>query len=177
MASESVHIALSNRNQDFLEKLLAEPVPFSDWIATVAFYKAVHVAEAVFACKEPAASQHSTDHSKRNHLLKTSYPQIWTYYSLLYRASRIARYLEFQGANHSTFSSFMSHGRVVSVLLETNLLGVEFESTPLISGAHPLKPFRPPEPLLAVTQASPLFALPPISARADPSPGKPPASP
>lgn len=168
MASEGVHIELANRNQDFLDELMAAPSPFSDWIATAAFYKCVHVTEAVFANNEPAATKHSIDHQKRNHLLRTSYPKIWTYYSLLYRASRIARYLEFHGASHATFSGYMNHGRVLTVLLDTHLVGVENESLALLSGSHVLRTYGTPPPIPPATPPSPAFALPPAA-----TPGKP----
>lgn len=138
MASEGVHIDLANRNQRFLEEILGAPVPYSDWIATVAFYKAVHVAEAVFAVNETGKAQHSTVHSERNHLLKTKYNQIWKNYSPLYRASRLARYLEFHNKSHPSFSTFFSHAKVVDELLGEDLVGVESEAMNLLSGRYTL---------------------------------------
>jgi uncharacterized protein YkwD len=43
MASENVHILQANRNQKLLDSLLADTDPFTDWIANVAFYKAVRI--------------------------------------------------------------------------------------------------------------------------------------
>ncbi len=50
MASEAEHIDLASSNQNLIDHLIHENA-FHDWLATVAFYKAIHVVEAVFANK------------------------------------------------------------------------------------------------------------------------------
>ena len=40
MPQEGDHVALANRNHDTLYHLLKDPEKYSEWIATVAFYKA-----------------------------------------------------------------------------------------------------------------------------------------
>jgi len=67
MASEADHISLADRNHDFLVDVLREG-RFPDWAATVAFYKAVHVVEAVFAAD---LGRDSTSHTDREESLKT----------------------------------------------------------------------------------------------------------
>ena len=53
MSTESEHIALANRDQATLEYLLLDPPKCSEWIAAVAFYKSLHVVEAIFAQNRP----------------------------------------------------------------------------------------------------------------------------
>jgi len=48
MATESVHIAVANRTQKTIVRLLKDLTDSSPWIAITAFYKALHVVEAVF---------------------------------------------------------------------------------------------------------------------------------
>jgi hypothetical protein len=171
MASETIHIEKANRNQQFLVSLITAPHPYSDWIAVAAFYKAVHVVEAVFARNQPLAAQHSVDHTSRNRILKTSYPEIWSHYFFLYKTSLIARYLEFShgGApqQYASFQSYMIHHQVVTQLLEIDLVGVETESIPYLSGVPPLAAY--PAPVKPATPASGGFTLPPT--------GAPPSSP
>lgn len=72
MPQEGDHVALANRNHDTLYHLLEDPEKYSEWIATVAFYKALQVVEAMFA--KTSRSKH--DHSGRHDSLKTLHPDI-----------------------------------------------------------------------------------------------------
>jgi hypothetical protein len=54
MSTGFKHIALANRNQATLEYLLLDAPRCSEWIAAVAFYKSLHVVEAIFARESPA---------------------------------------------------------------------------------------------------------------------------
>ena len=87
MATESEHKQQARHNQTFLGTIDANHFP--DWVATVAFYEAVHLIEMFFAHKVlyPGGS-----HTKRNNVLKRSYPAIWKDYRPLYAFSRLARY-------------------------------------------------------------------------------------
>jgi hypothetical protein len=125
MADETDHISLANRNHDFLLRLLADGA-FPDWVATVAFYKAVHVVEAVFASDRGA---HSTSHADREDRLKTpKYKAIFKDYTHLFTASRVARYLECRGeGKFHHFSDFMD-GEAVKRLVRKRLYGVEQHS-------------------------------------------------
>jgi len=92
MASASDHIALANRNHDALCALLPNAAQHPEWIATIAFYKAVHVVEAVFALD---SSEHSYSHDDRIERLKRpAFHDLFMHYRPLYAASVIARYLE-----------------------------------------------------------------------------------
>ena len=91
MASETEHIELANSNQKLIDHLIREN-SFHDWLATVAFYKAIHVVEAVFANN---LHYHSHSHADREDRLKRTarYKAIFTNYSHLLTESRTFRYL------------------------------------------------------------------------------------
>jgi hypothetical protein len=65
MASPAEHIALANRCHHTLYYLLSEPAEHSEWIATIAYYKALHVVEAVLASRRLTGWSHA---SRLNHL-------------------------------------------------------------------------------------------------------------
>jgi len=85
MATESGHLEKAQRNQAFLDTITDE---FPDWLAIVAFNKAVHLVEALFARKGVP----SHDHRHRNTKLKRNYPGIWIDFGPLYQASKWLRY-------------------------------------------------------------------------------------
>lgn len=134
MASESAHLALANRNQAILLHLLPDITRFGDWIAMIAFYKAVHVVEAAYA---NTLHTHSTSHNDREQRLKTftAMNPISKDYSHLLTASRIARYLE-DGPNskYMTFTDFMDSADL-KILLRKRLYGVEQKTLSFLSDA------------------------------------------
>jgi hypothetical protein len=87
MATESEHRQQAEQNGAFLATIDQERFP--EWVVTVAFYKAVHLIEMVFAhdSRKPGGS-----HGRRNQVLKRHYPDIWKQYRPLYTFSRMARY-------------------------------------------------------------------------------------
>lgn len=87
MATEDAHLEKAQTNQAFLETI---PDEFSDWLAIVAFYKAVHLVEAVFARQGVP----SHNHAQRNRRLKRRYPEIWKNFRPLYNASTLLRYTD-----------------------------------------------------------------------------------
>lgn len=142
MANEATHIHQANRNQAVLSDLLSSPSPPWDWIATIAFYKAVHMVEAVFSRNESPPDDNSVNHKSRNHVLKLRYPNIWRHYYYLFRASLVARYLEYGDKGdtyaYATFSSFMSDDQVEEGLLGIDLTRVEREASSYLSGSPAL---------------------------------------
>ena len=90
MPSEKNHIAIANANQDALGCLLSSSSKHPRWLAAVAFYKALHIIEAVFA----VAGEHFNGHSKREEYLGShhSYRHIAKHYFPLSRAAHSARY-------------------------------------------------------------------------------------
>jgi hypothetical protein len=77
-----------------LALLLPQLDEFPDWVTTVAFYKALHIVEAVFA--NDINVRHGTGHEHRERVLKTTtkYRHLYKYYRPLYTASVKARYLD-----------------------------------------------------------------------------------
>ncbi len=122
MASEFDHIRLANRNHDFLLDVLRDG-RFPDWAATVAFYKAVQIAEAVLAAD---LRIDSTSHTHRENSLKVGkYKPIFKDYTHLITASRIARYLECsETGRFREFSDYMDI-EAVKQLVRKRLYGVE----------------------------------------------------
>jgi len=98
---------------------------FVDWIATVAFYKALHLFEALLSQGDPP--RHSANHTIReNHLKQKPYHSIYKHYRDLQEASLIARYLQtWDGKVHSSFSEYMSAEKVQNVLLKHRLRNLE----------------------------------------------------
>lgn len=121
MAKESDHIACANRTQQTIAHLLENPAVHSPWIATAAFYKALHVVEAVFA--NDAAILHSCDHLDREQKLKRQrkYSNICIHYLPLNRAATNARYL----LSCSCFDDYLTPQQVIDRLLKHHLKQLE----------------------------------------------------
>src|SRR5262245_1955393 len=88
MATEKEHLDQASHNQDML--CATDPNRFPDWVATVAFYQAVHLVEAMFVRK--GLTNQSGSHVRRNQLLKRTFADLWKQYQPLYAFSRLARY-------------------------------------------------------------------------------------
>lgn len=104
MPTEMDHLSLANHNHDLLAELLPQIHRFPDWVATIAFYKSLHVVEAVFASENP--SKHGTDHFDRENYLKRShrYSNIYQHYRPLAATSMIARYM---GSGYLAFTKYI----------------------------------------------------------------------
>ena len=124
MATEADHIALANRNHEALLYLLDRPSDFPEWIATVSFYKAIHVVEAFFRAKSLGNCH---DHNTRLERLKRQYSNLFPPFNVLYQKSMIARYLYDKESNHgySRFSDHMSVHDVVHNLVGKRLMQIE----------------------------------------------------
>lgn len=125
MADENSHIAAANRNQKTLNQLCADIAAHSPWVVTVAAYKAIHEIEAAFAA-DPRVG-HTCDHGERFRTLKTlrEYKSIYKHFSPLYRASRVARYLESNGNTVSCFDEWLEPDKVASEVLFHRLKQIE----------------------------------------------------
>lgn len=94
MASESEHLSVANRNHETLLALCRQGLrQHGPWIATIAFYKALHVMEAAASCQTPPV--HNNDHATRDSFFKTAtrFSHAYKFYRPLRQASEIARYL------------------------------------------------------------------------------------
>jgi hypothetical protein len=86
MATVAEHLSQAKHNQSFLETIDRPDYP--DWLATVAFYKALHLVEAMFR-----VGNHKTgSHLRRNNILRKHYLSVWREYKTLYSFARLARY-------------------------------------------------------------------------------------
>jgi hypothetical protein len=129
MPSSSAHIAAAHRNQKTIDYLCRGDDVVSPWIATVAFYKALHIVEALFDRDPNCPIDHTDDHSSRNHRLKTTqrYSSLWKHYRALYEASMIARYLQEDPAAQTfdVFSKYMPPAKVKTHILGHHLHQVQ----------------------------------------------------
>jgi len=124
MPSKEAHLAQAQRNQEVLDYLLADPAKCAEWIATVAFYEALHLVEALFAHH----GVHSHNHEDRDHRLKSDrrYRHIYKHYRPLWAASIVARYLcQPDGKAFSTFADYLPPDRIRVQLVDHRLRQVE----------------------------------------------------
>ena len=121
MASEADHIACANRTQKTISHLLQDIATHSPWLAITAFYKAIHIVEAVFANNRKIG--HASTHDEREKFLKDDrrYEKIYRHYSPLKRAALNARYL----TDCTVFDNYLSPQEVVEKLLKHELHQVE----------------------------------------------------
>lgn len=146
MASELDHIALANRNDVALRHLMLRPHDSPEWIATVAFYKAVHVVEAVLAAQRLG---HSNSHFERLTALKAvRFRELFRQFRPLYQASRIARYMEYHGERnadgtvlvapigvYTVFTTYLPPDEVEDKLIRRRLLPLENVAVSFLSPA------------------------------------------
>ncbi len=131
MANETSHIALANRNHDALCVLLNATEEHPEWVATIAFYKALQVVEALFA---NSGLGHGHGHSKRLEILqdrRNGCSAFCKHYEALLEASEVARYLgarSMSGTGFASFSGYMTMEEVKSDLLAKRLMNVEMHA-------------------------------------------------
>ena len=139
MPSQDAHLDLARRNQELIDHLLKDIARFPDWVTTVAFYRALHLVEAVFA--NDASIKHGGDHGSRQRHLKScnKYSAIYKAYHPLWTASIVARYLEDKetGSQFSTFAKYLPADQVQSKILNHYLRKVESSVEQLLG--RPLK--------------------------------------
>lgn len=135
MPDKAAHLAVAQRNQTVLDYLLQNPDACSEWVVTVAFYKALHLVEALFFHD---GQGHGVNHENRDHLLKTNrrYSHIYKHYRPLWAASVVARYLEDAcGKGYSCFSDFIKPDRIQSEFLNHRLHQIESSVHKLLGSA------------------------------------------
>ena len=87
MLNTQDHLALAEKNEQFMEVLSDLPQRFPEWEITALFYSALHYANAFLA----AQGHHPENHNHRNNLVR-DLTNIGTDYRNLYSLSRDARY-------------------------------------------------------------------------------------
>jgi hypothetical protein len=142
MSTEAAHIALANRNQAALDHLLTDEHTCSEWIAVVAFYKSLHVVEAIFA--KESAPWHLHDHHKRLERLKTSrkYSLLFSPYRAMWSAALVARYLAHQPSDSSRredsyacFNDYLPVANIRPKLLDNYLYSFEHLAEQLLGSS------------------------------------------
>ncbi len=123
-------LRLVESHQAALSRLISDDADsHSEWIATIAFYKAIQLVEAWFAVK---GQNPSNSHSRRLARLRTADATIYKHFRPLYNASMVARYLCLPDENLGStaifkdFSSYMSQN-VVDELIKKRLVSLETE--------------------------------------------------
>lgn len=132
MPSERAHLALADRNQTVIDHLLQRPDECMEWIVTVAFYKALHLVEALFAHD---GLGHGQSHENRDYLLKTNrrYAHIYRHYRPLWAASMVARYLyDPAGGTYSTFADYLPPGEAKRQMVDHRLHQIEMSVAKLL---------------------------------------------
>jgi N-glycosylase/DNA lyase len=131
MPTDESHLALARDNQATLDYLLQDEDRHSAWVASVAFYKALHLVEALFF--HDLKIKHSGDHKNRQKYMKRSdYESIFRDYKHLVEASYVARYLEAKTQTgvtkkYGTFSDFATPETVRTQLVAERLDRIEKE--------------------------------------------------
>jgi hypothetical protein len=93
MPRSNDHLRQAEHNQDLLRSLDLETFPFRDWVATIAFYAALHYVQAWFAAQ--GRGMQFTTHERRNREMNNIAefrPIVWPSYRTLADQSHLARY-------------------------------------------------------------------------------------
>lgn len=133
MPSENTHITIAKHNQATIEYLLPKINEHSDWITTIAFYRALHIVEAIFFRNSKIL--HGHNHETRDHHLKSNrrYSHIYKHYRPLWAASTIARYLEKDGDVYTSFSEYLPSEMVKTEILGHRLHQIEISAKKFLS--------------------------------------------
>lgn len=116
---------------------------YKEWIATVAFYKSVHVVEAVLANKNEHSNSHAdrTEKIKHDHTLQVCFGE----FKKLQTASCVARYLTDSAGSFQTFSDYMPQDDVLVKCVYKWLFAVEQKlASQHASVLKTLKKIQPP---------------------------------
>lgn len=125
MPDELTHIYQANRNHGALEYLMNGADCYSEWVTTVAFYKAVHVVEAMLFHQYGINSH---DHRKRLGTLQSRNKELYKQFRPLHQASMVARYLCSANGHHTQYAKFgdyLSAESVVQEMVHRRLARVE----------------------------------------------------
>lgn len=112
MPDKKAHLERAAANQTTIDYLVNEISDHSPWVATVAFYKSLHLVEAVFATE----NNHCPDHTVRTARMKPhqKLQHVYDFYRQLSEISEVARYMK---GNKTDFQAYMPESRVRSEIL------------------------------------------------------------
>jgi len=129
------HLDLANRTHASLECLIVGGMAHAPWIATLSFYKALHVVEALFAS---TGVKRSTSHEDRDKQLRQNrFKHVFQNYRALATASAIARYLsDRNGTAFRRFEDFLDAQGVLTHLVHHRLHQVEESATKMMGATN-----------------------------------------
>lgn len=137
MPSESAHIQVANDNQETLRLLMSDVDRHLPWVGTVAFYKGLHIVEAVLAVK---FTFHGTTHQIRNQFLSShrTLNEISKHYLPLYWMSQKARYFsQCKDTDRVVcFSDHITRNAMVSTYLSHHLHRLEKSAQGFLTSKH-----------------------------------------
>lgn len=127
MPSDFNHIRIANKFQTTINFLLTQKEQHAEWITTIAFYKALHIIEAVFYNQK--SIRHGHNHEDREQYLKrdNKFKNIFKHYRPLWAASTVARYLEDQSRkkDYGTFHDYLPIENIEPEILNHRLRQIE----------------------------------------------------
>jgi hypothetical protein len=138
MPDDTDHIRLALHNFECAEYLLGDR-RFGDWVATVVFYAALHIVDAMLFSDPKSPVKHGTAHHDRKDTLEgtTHYQHIYKHYSILFRATKVARYLQAPGTgNTMVFSVYMPRDKLVNTLIRHHLWQVTKSAASFLPPKH-----------------------------------------
>lgn len=137
MPDKDGHLAVAGRNQELIDRLLPVIDHYPDWVAVIAFYKALHIVDAVLFVDN--YREHGGSHDNRDRILKTTnrYQNLYRHYRPLFAASLVGRYLECGGREYRLFTEYLSPQKVKDIILGHHLRQLEVSAEKIIG---PLKP-------------------------------------
>ncbi len=122
--SEANHLTLANKNHDALQHLMSDPQKYAEWIATVAYYKAVQVVEAVLANRGKRSCSHV---DRLAQVKKIGRPDLHRHLRAMWAASSVARYLydNSDKSHYSSFADYIKPESVIHLLVKRRLRPIE----------------------------------------------------
>lgn len=139
MSTEAEHIALANRNQAAIEHLLLDAGKCWGWVAVVAFYKSLHVVDAVFARESTPCHLHN-HHARLDRLKATrAYSLLFQHYRAMWSAALVARNLAHEAEppgkgekTYACFDDYLPVAEIRSKPLDRYLFGFEHIAVQLL---------------------------------------------
>ena len=139
MSSDAEHLALANRFQAAIDHNLTDVETCAEVIAIAAYYKAMHVVEALFF-RDPEINHCHLHRDRLKNLGKRrKYHSLYKRLKALWNASEVARYLVFrvdsgpsQSAVFSSFRDYIPPPDLRRDLLDRYLVPLERDSASLL---------------------------------------------
>ncbi|MBK9386932.1 MAG: hypothetical protein IPN34_19125 [Planctomycetes bacterium] len=130
LAAARPRIELANKTQVVLDLLLDSIERFPEWVATLAFYKALYVADVLLL---GLFDDRANDHPSRRRLLARKIGgSIFRNYADLDRSSQVARYLSVPSGSgmkvYTSFADYLEPQKIRGELIARRLRDFEVEA-------------------------------------------------